>query len=135
MAYFSSTSASSVANTPVLMFGVVGASQDTRITGSSALYLANNYNQSSTAVYREGAAMGGRHWAYYTTDVTTATLSTGYFTDAGALGMRPFDSIRIYGSGTTQSTAMVVRDCIVTAISTAGAAAITTGILLTPAST
>ena len=135
MAYLGSTQASSVANPPVMLFSVVGPAADTRIAGSTGLFLSNNYNASSTATYKEGQAFGGRTWAYYTTDISTAVLNSGYFTDAGPLGMRPMDSIKIFAIGSTVSTSAVVRECIVTSISTAGAAVISSGTLIYPAST
>lgn len=135
MAYLGSTQPSSIANPPLLMYAVMGASADARIAGSSAVYLSNNFGASSTATYREGAAFGGRHWQYYTTDVSTAVLNSGYFTDAGPLGMRPMDSVRIFSLGSTVSTSAVIRECFVTSITTAGAAVLTTGTLLHPAST
>lgn len=135
MAYLGSTQASSLQNPPILMIGIWGASADTRIAGSTGMYLSNNYNASSTATYKEGMALGGRIWAYYTTDLTTAVVGSGYITDAGLLGMRPLDSIRIFQIGSTVSTSLVVRECFVTSITTAGAAVLTTGTLLHPAST
>ena len=135
MAYLGSTQASSIANPPMLMYAVVGAAADVRIAGSTGVYLSNNFNASSTATYKEGQAFGGRTWAYYTTDVSTAVLNSGYFTDAGPLGMRPMDAIKIFALGSTVSTSCVVRECIVTSITTAGAAVVTTGTLIHPAST
>lgn len=135
MAYLGTTQASSIANPPILMYGVVGASADVRIAGSTGVFLSNNYNASSTATYKEGQAFGGRQWNYYTTDVSSAVLASGYFTDAGKLGMRPLDAVRIFSIGSTVSTSLVVRECFVTSITTAGAAVLTTGTLLHPAST
>jgi hypothetical protein len=130
MAYFSSTNASSVVNTPVQIAGILGGGPDSHITGSS-IYAFNNYNQSSTNTYREGMSAGGRVWQYFTTDVSTAVLNAGYFTDAGALGMRPFDMVAILACGTTNSTASVLRWTYVTSISTAGAASLSSGMTST----
>jgi hypothetical protein len=130
MAYFSSTNASSVVNTPVLLVGMMGAGPDTHITGSS-IYAFNNYNQSSTNTYREGMSAGGRLWQYFTTDVSTAVLNSGYITDAGPLGMRPFDMLAILACGTTNSTASVLRFTFVTSITTAGAAVLSSGMTST----
>lgn len=135
MAYLGTTAASSVSNPPVLMLAVWGASADTRIAGSTGMFLSNNYNASSTATYKEGQAAGGRQWLYTTTDISTAVVNSGYFTDAGVLGMRPLDSIRINAIGSTVSTSCVIREVIVTSITTAGAAVTTTGLLIHPAST
>ncbi len=131
MAYLGSTEASSVANPPLLMFGIMGASADTRIAGSTGLFLSNNYKQSSTATYQEGRCFGGRIWAYYTTDTSTAVLNSGYFTDAGAIGMRPLDAVMITAVATTASTNSCLRWSYVTSISTAGAAALSSGMTST----
>ena len=130
MAYLGSTQASSLANPPVMLAGIMGAGPDSHIAGSSILAF-NNYNQSSTNTYREGMSAGGRMWQYFTTDVSTAVLNAGYFSDAGAMGMRPFDIIAIVASGTTNSTASVLRWTYVTSISTAGAASLSSGMTST----
>lgn len=130
MAYLGSTQASTLANPPQLLVGIWGAGPDSHIAAST--YLAfNNFNQSSTNVYREGMSAGGRMWQYFTTDVTTAVLNAGYFADAGALGMRPFDMIAILACATTNSTASVMRWTYVTSISTAGAASLSSGMTST----
>lgn len=131
MAYLGSTELSSVANPPVEFAGIVGASPDIRITGGTTTLTFNNYQQSSTATGRKGMNAGGRFWHYFTTDVTTAVLNSGYFTDAGALGMRPFDVIAILACGTTNSTASLMRWTYVTSITTAGAANLSSGMTST----
>lgn len=130
MAYLGTTQASSVSNPPVLIVGNMGPGPDSHIAGSS-IFAFNNYGQSSTNTYREGVSVGGRFWQYFTTDVTTAVLNSGYFTDAGALGMRPFDVVNIIACGTTNSTASLMRWTYVTSISTAGAAALSSGMTST----
>lgn len=130
MAYLGSTQLSSLSNPPVLQIGIMGAGPDSHIAGST--YLAfNNFGQSSTNTYREGMSAGGRVWQYFTTDVSTAVLNAGYFSDAGPLGMRPFDEVTILACGTTNSTASVLRKTFVTSISTAGAASLSSGITST----
>jgi hypothetical protein len=130
MAYLGSTQATTLANPPVAIAGIMGAGPDSHIAGST--YLAfNNYNQSSTNTYREGMSAGGRVWQYFTTDVSTAVLNAGYFADAGPLGMRPFDMIAILACATTNSTASVMRWTYVTSISTAGAASVSSGMTST----
>ena len=123
MAYNGSTAASSIANPPVLMFGT-HAAIDQRIPGSgttgSTIYMNNAY-KASTAVYSEGRAFGGQMWGYWSTDNTTAVASSGYFTDAGPLGMRPGDIILTVGN--TGGAVVITRMLTVTAISTTGAAA------------
>jgi hypothetical protein len=130
MAYLGSTQLSSICNPPVMLAGIMGAGPDSHIAGSTILAF-NNYQQSSTNTYREGMSAGGRVWQYFTTDVSTAVLNAGYFTDAGPLGMRPFDMVAIIACGTTNSTASVLRWTFVTSISTAGAASLSSGMTST----
>lgn len=130
MAYLGSTQASSIANPPSLMCGIMGASPDVRITGGTTMLTFNNYGAASTATGKVGANAGGRLWHYFTTDITTAVLASGYFSDAGPLGMRPFDVVMILACGSSNSTASVLRFAHVTSISTAGAANLSTGINL-----
>jgi hypothetical protein len=114
----------------MLLWGTIGGGPDQHITGST--YLAfNNYNQSSTNTYREGMSAGGRGWQYFTTDISTAVLNAGYFSDAGPLGMRPFDTVLILACATSNSTASLMRWTYVTSISTAGAASLSSGITST----
>ena len=131
MAYLGTTQASSVSNPPVLLAGAFGAGPDVRIAGSTGLFLSNNFNASSTATYKEGAAVGQRIWAYLTTDTSTAVLNSGYFSDAGVLGMRPLDVIMITACASTASTNAVLRWSFVTSISTAGAAVLSSGMTST----
>ena len=130
-AYLGSTQASSIANPPVLVMGIIGASPDVRIAGGTTMLTFNNYNQASTATGRAGQNAGGRFWHYFTTDVSTAVLNSGYFSDAGPLGMRPFDVLAILACGTSNSTASLLRWTYVTSISTAGAAVLSSGITST----
>ncbi len=130
MAYLGSTQASTLANPPHVFVENLGASPESHIAGSS-IYAFNNYNQSSTNTFREGFSLGGRMWHYFTTDVSTAVLNAGYFTDAGALGMRPFDIVAILACGSTNSTASLLRMTYVTSISTAGAASLSSGLTST----
>lgn len=130
-AYLGSTELSSVANPPVLLAGIVGASPDVRITGGTTMLTFNNYGKATTATGKPGENAGGRIWQYFTTDVSTAVLNAGYFTDAGPLGMRPFDAIMILACGSSNSTASLLRWTYVTSISTAGAANVSSGITST----
>lgn len=130
MAYLGSTQLSSLANPPISIVEIMGSGPDPHIAGST--YLAfNNSGQSSTNTYREGMSAGGRIWQYFTTDVTTTPLNAGYFSDAGALGMRPFDAVLILACATSNSTASVMRWTYVTSISTAGAASLSSGMTST----
>lgn len=130
-AYLGSTQASSIANPPVLFAGILGASPDIRIAGGTTMLTFNNYGKSSTATGQVGQNAGGRFWHYFTTDVSTAVLNSGYFSDAGPLGMRPFDVLAILACGSSNSTASLLRWTYVTSISTAGAAVLSSGITST----
>lgn len=131
MAYLGTTELSSVSNPPSLVAGIVGASPDIRITGGTTMLTFNNYNKASTATGSVGQNAGGRFWHYFTTDVSTAVLNAGYFTDAGPLGMRPFDVIAILACGSSNSTASLLRWTYVTSITTAGAANLSSGMTST----
>lgn len=131
MAYLGSTELSSVSNPPTQITGIVGASPDVRITGGSTMLTFNNFGAATTATGKSGMNAGGRIWHYFTTDVTTAVLNSGYFADAGVLGMRPFDVIAILACGTSNSTASLLRWTYVTSISTAGAAVLSSGMTST----
>ena len=126
MAYLGSTQLSSLANPPLLLVG--GKSVDQRIPGSgttgSTIYMNNAWG-ASTSVYAEGRAFGGQLWGYWSTDNTTAITASGYFTDAGPLGMRPGDLILAVGS-TGGAGTVITRLLTVQSISTAGAAALST---------
>ena len=130
-AYLGSTQASSIANPPVLFAGILGASPDIRIAGGTTMLTFNNYGKASTATGQVGQNAGGRFWHYFTTDVSTAVLNSGYFTDAGPLGMRPFDVLAILACGSSNSTASLLRWTYVTSISTAGAAVLSSGMTST----
>lgn len=125
MGYNGSTASSSVANPPVLLMGTNAADQRIPGTGTtgSTIYVTNAYKNSSTALYSEGRAFGGQFWGYWSTDNTTAIASSGYFTDAGALGMRPGDVVMCVGS--TGGT-WITRFLTIAAISTSGAAVMST---------
>jgi hypothetical protein len=103
---------------------------DQRIPGTgttgSTIYVNNAYRMGSTVSYAEGRAFGGNLWAYWTTDVTSAVYSTGYFSDAGQLGMRPGDVVMIVGGGSTVPSSLMLRFCTVGTISTGGAASLST---------
>ena len=126
MGYLGSTQVSSVANPPVQIFGT-NSGIDQRIPGTgttgSTIFVNNAWRSASTATYNEGRAFGGNVWAYWSTDNTTAIASSGYFTDAGPLGMRPGDLI--LAVGTTGGT-MITRILTIASISTSGAAVMST---------
>jgi len=132
MAYLGSTQSSSVANPPIKMFGAVGAGPDVRITGGSTLlYTGNNYKQSSTATVRSGLGSGQNFWMYNTTDMTSSPWDGEYFTDGGALGMRPGDVVCMVQHATTVMTSFYLRFAVVGYVTTAGTAVLSTGSLVT----
>ena len=131
MAYLGSTQLSSIANPPIQMFGAVGAGPDVRIaSGSTLLYTGNNYQQSSTATVRSGLGSGQNFWMYNTTDMTSAPWDGTYFTDGGALGMRPGDVVAIVQHGSTVMSSFYLRFAVVGYVTTGGAAILSTGSLV-----
>ena len=98
MAYSGSTAASSVANPPALMGG-----QLTR--GSS---LGPNVR-------------GFQSWSYQSTDGSTVSSASAYFTDAWYLGMRPGDHIQGTYYSSVGSTDRYSYRLIVTSVTTGGA--------------
>ena len=131
MAYLGSTQSSSVANPPIQMFGAVGAGPDVRITGGSTLlYTGNNYQQSSTATVRSGLGSGQSFWMYNTTDMTSSPWDGSYFTDGGALGMRPGDVVAIVSHATTVMSSYYLSFAVVGYVTTGGTAFLSTGSLI-----
>ena len=98
MAYSGSTAASSVANPPALV-----SFQLTR--GSS---LGPNVR-------------GGQIWSHQSTDGSTVTSASAYFTDAWYLGIRPGDHILGTYYSSVGSTDRYAYRLIVTSVTTAGA--------------
>ena len=132
MAYLGSTQASSIANPPVQIVGAMGAGPDTRIaSGSTLLFTGNNFGQGSTATVRAGLGSGQQMWFYTTTDMTSSPWDGSYFTDGGALGMRPGDIVAIVSHGTTVQSSYYLRFAVVGYVTTAGAAILSTGSLVT----
>lgn len=132
MAYLGSTQSSSVANPPIQMFGAIGAGPDARITGGSTLlYTGNNYQQSSTATVRAGLGSGQNFWMYNTTDLSSSPWNGEYFTDGGALGMRPGDLVAIVQHNSTVMTSFYLRFAVVGYVTTGGSAVLSTQSLIT----
>jgi hypothetical protein len=132
MAYLGSTQASSVANPPIQMFSGIGAGPDVRITGGSTLlFTGNNYKQSSTATVREGLGSGDGFWTYTTTDLSSAPFNGEYFTDGGALGMRPGDVVMIKSHNSTVQSSWYLRFAVVGYVTTGGSAVLSTNSLIT----
>lgn len=129
MAYLGSTQSSSIANPPILLAGGMGAGAGAHIDGSSGVFQGNAYP--STSAYNVQAQFGQRLWMYHTTDMTSAPWNTAYFTDAGALGMRPGDVVIMVRQGTTVTSSQYLTIATVGSLTTAGAAALSTQSILT----
>lgn len=115
MAYNGSTASSSVANPPRQMVQSIGANHGT--TGLT------------TAPGAPGA-QGGGLWFYCSTNLTTDLVVAGFFSDGENLGMRPGDMVfgmQFSSAGSSVTSFMGA----VTGITTAGAASLSTGSLVT----
>lgn len=69
-------------------------------------------------------------WLYASTNLTTDLTAAGFFSNAYALGMRTGDVVIGYQYTATGSSMVGFQGCVGT-ISTAGAAALTTGSMFT----
>ena len=133
MAYLGSTQLSSVANPPIKVFEAEGPSPDGRITdGSTSLYTLNNYGFGlTTGTATPGRGFGQQVWLYHTTDTSCGIVADDYFTDAGELGMRPGDIVfNVIQSGTL-GTSQYLRIQLVTGISSASNAGMSTAGIIT----
>lgn len=132
MAYLGSTQPSSVANPPIKVAGALGAGPDVRITGGSTLlYTGNNYQQTSTANARPGLGSGQNFWMYNTSDMSSSPWNGEYFTDGGALGMRPGDVVCIVQHGSSVMSSFYLRFAVVGYVTTGGTAVLSTNSLVT----
>ncbi len=102
MSYSGATAASSLANPPVLLAAAVGGKVNTTSTGGN----------------------GSQLWMYNSSNGTTDTLVSNFFTDAYYLGMRKGDVV--IAQGCTGSTVNILIG-VLGAVSTAGAAIASTG--------
>jgi hypothetical protein len=110
----------------------MGAGPDVRITGGSTLlYTGNNYQQSSTSTVRSGLGSGQQMWFYNTTDLSSAPWDGSYFTDGGALGMRPGDVVAIVQHNSSVMSSFYLRFAVVGYVTTAGSAFLSTQSLIT----
>ena len=100
MAYLGSTQLSSVANPPIKIWGGMGAGVDVRITGGTTMFVSGA---------GKGLNFGQQGWMYNSTDVTTGVLSSGYFTDAKVLGMRPGDVVIFVGQNSSVPSSQMLR--------------------------
>jgi hypothetical protein len=111
MAYSGSTASSTLANPPRLL--VQGLSRAVGTTGLTTAPSAPN-------------SQGGSLWYYCSTNLTTDVLASGFFSDGKALGMAPGDaviSVQFSSAGSSVQSMLGV----ITAITTAGAASMSTG--------
>lgn len=116
MAYSGTTAASSLANPPRQML----VASMSMITGATGL----------TTVPASPNGQGGGMWYYSSTNLTTDLVAAGFFSDGKNLGMKPGDLVTGVQFTSVGSSVTTFFGCI-TAISTAGAASLSTGSLMT----
>lgn len=107
MAYSGTTAASSVANPPNQIARVVGG----RLSASSSA----------------SAGGGGGLWLYNSTNLTTDMTAAGFFAEAGSMGMKQGDIVMGVQASSAGSTTQIAYLGVLGAVSTAGAAALSTG--------
>ena len=113
MAYLGTTQASSVSNPPIRVCGGMGAGADARIAGGTTMYVSGAGT---------GKNFGQQGWVYHTTDITSAVLASGYFTDAKGLGVRPGDLFFFVQQATSVPSSQMLRLNVVSQVTTDGAA-------------
>jgi hypothetical protein len=116
MAYSGTTAATSLANPPRQVL-VASMSMIVGATGLTTLPAAPG-------------GQGGGLWYYSSTNLTTDLVAAGFFSDGKALGMKPGDlvaGVQFSSAGSTVTTFLGA----ITSISTAGAASMTTGSVMT----
>lgn len=115
MAYNGTTAASSVANPPRKLIEGIAGNQ-----GTTGL----------TTVPNNVSGQGGSLWFYCSTNMTTDLTAAGFFSDGKALGMRPGDMV--FGAQFSSAGSSVTSFMgVITAITTAGAATMSTGATVT----
>ena len=115
MAYSGSTAASTLANPPRQLIAGIASPMGT--TGLSTAP-ASPGNQ------------GGGLWYYASTNLTTDLVASGFFSDGKALGMKPGDMVMGVQFSSAGSSVTTFQGAVVS-ISTAGAASLSTGSLVT----
>lgn len=108
MAYIGTTSASSVANPP------------------RAVQPVDSARLSSTTF-----PVAARLWLYGSTGGSTDPFTAGFFSDAKAIGMQQGDIVIYVQQGSTVSSSQVLGMGVLGALSTAGAAALSTHSFMT----
>ena len=116
MAYSGTTAATSLANPPR---NVLAAAMSV-MSGTTGL----------TSAPSAPGGQGGGLWYYSSTNLTTDLVASGFFSDGKTLGMRPGDlvmGVQFTSAGSSVTTFYGA----ITSISTAGAASLSTGSLIT----
>lgn len=113
MAYLGTTQLSSVSNPPIRIWGGMGQGADVRITGGTTMYVSGSGT---------GRGFGQQGWVYHTTDITSAPLASGYFTDAQPLGVRPGDVFFFVQQATSVPSSQMLRLNVVSQVTSNGAA-------------
>lgn len=113
MAYLGTTQLSSVSNPPIRVWSGMGAGADVRIAGGTTMYVSGT---------GKGLNFGQQGWVYHTTDITSAPLASGYFTDAKALGIRPGDIFFFVQEATSVPSSQMLRLNVVSQVTSDGAA-------------
>lgn len=111
MAYYSSTELSSVANPARLLVG--GLAHTISTTGLTTAPASPN-------------SQGGSLYYYCSTNLSTDILASGFFSDGKNLGMRPGDAVICVQFSSAGSSVQSLLG-VVTSVSTAGAASLSTG--------
>lgn len=116
MAYSGTTAATSLANPPRQLL-TAGFNALPGSTGLSTAPASPN-------------GQGGALWFYSSTNLTTDLTASGFFSDGKNLGMRPGDMV-MGVQFTSAGSSVTTFYGAITAITTAGAASLSTGSLMT----
>lgn len=116
MAYSGTTAATSLANPP----------RQILTGGFNALPASTGLSTAPASPNGQGGAL----WYYSSTNLTTDLTVSGFFSDGKTLGMRPGDMVMGVQFSSAGSTVTTFMGAIVS-VSTAGAASLSTGSLMT----
>lgn len=116
MAYSGTTAATSLANPP-------------RNVLSAAMSVMSGTTGMTTTPSAPGG-QGGGLWYYSSTNLTTDFTASGFFSDGKTLGMRPGDIV-ICAQFTSAGSSVITSLGAITSISTAGAATMALGSVMT----
>ena len=115
MAYYGTTASSTLANPARLL--IQGLTRNQGTTGLTTAPSAPN-------------SQGGSLWYYCSTNLSTDVLASGFFSDGKVLGMGPGDVVLNVQFSSAGSSVQGMFG-IITAITTAGAASMSTGATMT----